>query len=447
MEVNDLTNNMQLSPMLSIPPTVISYLRRVEIKLTDSLLLPNTTYRIDLGNALVDNRESTPYQNFAYTFSTGSYFDSLSLHGYITDAATGKADTNALIMLYPDTDPDSAIVKSKPLYAVKTDAKGHFSIQSLPQKKFRIYAVKDVNKNYLYDYGEEKVGFLNQPVIPSMEADTFYQLNMFKEVKDSAVSASTNDSLPAEKSQRDRFAGDRGKTDRKAANSETDYRVNVDTNNKDIRSFDLTNPLKITCTRPIAELDTDKVYLSYDNEGIEVEAIKNVIADSAQLTIHTQWIGNKLYTLRLVKGWATDTSGNEFPPGRYSFKTKSEDDYATLKIHIPPEFRTDRYVLYVFFNTDSIYRKAVSDSIVTLHMLQPGAYGMHIIEDKNGNGQWDAGVLLAHKQPEKVISNATDITLKAGWENEVDFIPLHLYPAKKGPEDSEEQNPDIKKEE
>jgi len=44
-------------------------------------LLPNTTYRIALGDAVGDLNENNLYQNLELVWSTGSYIDSLSLNG------------------------------------------------------------------------------------------------------------------------------------------------------------------------------------------------------------------------------------------------------------------------------------------------------------------------------------------------------------------------------
>src|SRR5690606_12979220 len=100
MEVANLENNLHVSPYLPINPTVISYGKRIEIKLIDSLLQPNTTYKISLGNALVDNREQTPISNFEYIFSTGNYFDSLSIKGKIINERTGMPDSGMHVFLY-----------------------------------------------------------------------------------------------------------------------------------------------------------------------------------------------------------------------------------------------------------------------------------------------------------------------------------------------------------
>ena len=160
MVIKDLERNLQFSPLLPIAPSVMAYGKKVEIKIIDSLLEDNTTYKLTLGDALVDNREATPYKNFTYTFSTGAYFDSLKLHGRAFDAQTGLPDSSVTIMLYKATVSDSVILTKKPFYVQKTDASGNFSLSNLPNRSFKVFAVKDLNNNNLYDFGNEKIGFL-----------------------------------------------------------------------------------------------------------------------------------------------------------------------------------------------------------------------------------------------------------------------------------------------
>ncbi len=418
VDVRDLEKNLSLSPLLAIPPIIMSYGKRVEIKLQDTQLQDNTTYRIALGNALVDNHEGNPYKDFTYLFSTGSYFDSLQLQGNVIDAATGMPDTSALVILHPAAADDTAVMRKKPQYAVKASSSGHFSFSTLPGKPFRIYAIHDANNNYLYDLGEEKVGFINQTVTPSVAGDSLYRFYMFKEVRDTINTDTDTISVADGKSGKPALGTARGNGEK----SKAGYYVKVDTSNRDLRSFELTRPLDIDLFTEIKSLDTAKVYLSYENNGIEVEAVQKLRMDSSRVSISTQWQPDKIYTLRLVKGWAKDSSGTELAPGKYFFRTKREEDYGKLTIHINSRYYGDNFVLYLYKGADSIYKKAITDSTVSLTLLQPGEYNMRIIADDNKNGKWDTGDLLKKRQPEMVFPYTTVMIIRAGWENEVDFV-------------------------
>jgi hypothetical protein len=203
------------------------------------------------------------------------------------------------------------------------------------------------------------------------------------------------------------------------------YRVNVDTSNIGQRTFELNSILTIDLFTELRTLDTAKIYLSYENGGIEVESLYKSTVDSGKIKINSEWQSNKIYTLRLIKGWAKDTSGSELPPGKYFFHTKGDEDYGILKIHLGKQFSNDTFLLQIYKGADSIYLKPVTDSVITLTRLQPGEYGMRIIVDGNRNNKWDSGNLLKKVQPEKVIANEDVLNVKAGWENEFDFTPAN----------------------
>jgi len=432
MVVKDLEKNMQLSPILSVSPTVTANGRKVTIKLADSVLEENTTYRIGLGDALTDNRENTPYKNFVYVFSTGPYFDSLELHGRVFDAQTGKSDTAVLVALYATTENDTAVMRKKPRYITRVDASGNFSFKSLPKKDFRIYAVQDGNNNYIYDYGEEKIGFLDHNVTPSLEKDSNYVFYTFKEVRDTALNVNNLDSAAVDSLAKKAAELAEGRDAKrrnfsamkmsKLSKTNMGYQVQADTADLNKRSFDIRSDLTIQMTTEIVTLDSPKVYLSYDNNGIEVEAVQKLHVDSGKIKISTQWLYDKVYTLRLVKGWAKDSAGTELAPGKYKFRTKGEQDYGGLVLHLDPAYVNDSLLLHVYKGTDSlVYTNTITDSVVTLKLLDPGDYNARIIIDNNRNGKWDPGVLLKHQQPEKVFNYPGAIVLKAGWDNEIDF--------------------------
>lgn len=432
MEVKELEKNLQLSPLLPITPTILSYGKRVVISIQDTQLLDNTTYRIGLGNALVDNREANPYKDFVYLFSTGSYFDSLELHGRVFDAATGEPDTAALMTLYPSDENDTAVLRKKPMYASRTDASGNFSFKSLPRKQFKMYAIQDANNNYIYEYGEEKIGFLDNAVVPAIKTDSLYTFYLFKEVIDTTSALGKEQAVEDSSGSVDRsnrFSGDgTGKSSsegQKPPKNNFGYRVNVDTSNIGQRTFELNSILTIDLFTELRTLDTAKIYLSYENGGIEVESLYKPTVDSGKIKISSEWQSNKIYTLRLIKGWAKDTSGSELPPGKYFFHTKGDEDYGILKIHLGKQFSNDTFSLQIYKGADSIYLKPVTDSVITLKRLLPGSYGMRIIVDGNRNRKWDPGNLLKRIQPEKVIANENVLNVKAGWENEFDFTPAN----------------------
>ncbi|MGZ8517573.1 MAG: Ig-like domain-containing protein, partial [Chitinophagaceae bacterium] len=136
VDADNYQQEMIISPIPSNMPTVTRKLQTVTVKLRDTLE-PNTTYTINFGNAIKDVNEANIMRDFTYTFSTGSYFDSLEFRGNVLVAETGEVDTTLTVMLHR-TNIDSAVIKEKPRYIAKTDGRGDFQFKNLPPDTFYV---------------------------------------------------------------------------------------------------------------------------------------------------------------------------------------------------------------------------------------------------------------------------------------------------------------------
>lgn len=457
MEVHDVASNLQFSPLIAFNPSVVSFGKTIVIKITDSLLEENTTYKLSLGDALVDNRESTPYPNFVYTFSTGPYFDSLHLKGQVFDAETGNTAAGAILVLYPSQTPDSAISHTKPQYVQKADASGNFEFSALPNKTFKIFALYDENNNYQYDKGADKIDFFDHLVTPHDQDSTVLKFHIFKEeieeVKHSdtlekdSVAVVRNEASKEEPTGKPILGSETkpklgakpplGKKSDK--NVETDgYLVHVDTSDRNKATQDIRQPLFITKSHS-TQIDTSKIFLSYEDRGIEIEAIHELKLDSASLQLNTKWRENSLYVLRLVKGWAKDSSGVELPPGKYYFRTMSKDDYGSLTIQFDSTWIGDKYVLNLQTEDSLIASQIIQSASLHFSLLSPNNYSLKVFKDENGNGKWDAGNLLERRHAEKVFAYPQAVIVKKGWDNVIDFETEKKSKPKAGEEKDTEQ--------
>ena len=425
--LNDATKEIQMSPVLPFPLNAIVIGKKVRVEIPDSLLKDNTTYRLSFGNAIKDLHEANPFNGYDYMFSTGSYFDSLQLNGYVQDAATGKPAENAKILLYDAELSDSAVVRKKPEY-IFTAAGGNFIIKGLPAKKFRVYALVEENGNMVFDDDKEKIAFVDSFFSPTDSLVAPIELRVFKEIP--VVDSSLIEKEEEKKSTtsfRDRKKKD--DKDKKVFK----YSVNVDTSNAEKRTFDVNKPIKITFNIPIDTYDLSKISLSYDST--ETAAEIQVSRDTADnvLLINSDWLLDKVYTLRLQKDFLKDTSGLFAHPSKHIFRTQSEDDYGIIYVNVSQKFYGKKYLMMVTMEKDTVYKEPITDTTVTLKRMVPGSYALWIIIDENQNGKWDTGNLFAKKQPEVVIPHNTNIELKASWENVIDFTePLHEEEGEKG---------------
>ena len=96
--------------------------------------------------------------------STGSFIDSFSYKGKIVNAQTLKPEKDIFVMLYKEN-IDSIPLKEIPYYIAKTDLEGNFTFKNLAKSKYKFFALKDLNNNFLFDQIEEQIAFSDTVVI------------------------------------------------------------------------------------------------------------------------------------------------------------------------------------------------------------------------------------------------------------------------------------------
>src|SRR5690606_6246528 len=136
------------------------------IQLPDSLE-ENTTYTINFGKGLVDYNEGNPFINYNYVFATGNDLDSLSISGQVKNGYTKDFDLNKdkeMVALLIPTAKDSIFGKKKASYYTTVDSSGNFSFNNLREDTYRVYALKDVNNDKIFNGNDEWIGFLNNSI-------------------------------------------------------------------------------------------------------------------------------------------------------------------------------------------------------------------------------------------------------------------------------------------
>lgn len=421
INLNNPSKEIQISPLLPFPLTTTLSGKKLTIQIPDSLLNDSTTYRISFGSAVRDLNENNELKNLNYIFSTGDYFDSLMLFGKVMHAATGSPATDVDILLYYADLPDSAIVKRKPSYVTKVQSGGVFILPGLPEKKFRIYALKDANDNLVYDGDDEEIAFVDSVLLPVDTAGELLTLRLFKEIPPLDT---LKDEDSTDTASKDKFG--RG---RKARDSKDDeilrYTIAVDTTDTIKRTHDLNKPLKITFSNAIDTYDMARVQLSYRIDSTKEQDVDILVKRDTLpnvLFLESDWQPNQLYTIKVFKDFATDTTELKSGPSKYVFRTLSVDDYGIININLPEEHYGPGNILVVKTEKDTVYNEPVTDSSVRIERLLPASYNIFIIKDENRNGKWDTGDLFAKIQPEYVVPYAEPIELRAGWENVIDFV-------------------------
>lgn len=171
LEFNEFVNldkpgeKIIISPPQVLPPTIRTVNKRVLVTLNDSLQA-NTTYSIDFTSAIVDINERNSLNGFTYCFSTGDKIDSLQIAGLVLDAENLNPLPNLLVGIYDNLN-DTAFIKSKPLRIARTNEEGWFSIKNVKESKYHIFALNDLNRDFIYNDPNEQMAFCDSIILPS----------------------------------------------------------------------------------------------------------------------------------------------------------------------------------------------------------------------------------------------------------------------------------------
>lgn len=478
--LKDLVNQFIITPQTNQFPNIQVIGKKIKIEFKEELLA-NTTYKLFFGNSIVDIRENNPLSNFEYIFSTGNIIDNQILKGNVINSENSKPLPNILVGLYKVDAIDSIIFKEKPIYASITNANGEFSFNYLPKADFKLIAIKDENKNLMYDGSIEQIGFKSEKI--STIDTSIIQLRLFREIPTKQFLKKTITpeygkavliyNMPCSK---DIKINAKGLSDY-AFNATMDsislyyknvfdtLKIVVSDQNKHNDSISILIPsendftkikknkgLKYTIkpnfskTFPYFETLTFDLNAPFNFENInklnltmieakdsiktkmEFEILKNEERPNSY-HIKTKLKGESSYIITFNKELFKNDIGRTNDSISYLFNTTSEDDYGklNLKLTFP---KKGKYLILLLNENNEIVKKSQielslsssSTNNFTFNNLLPGSYFMKVVEDANKNNQFDTGNYFKKIQPEIIYFNHSPIKILSGWEIENEWI-------------------------
>lgn len=178
VQLKDQNEKFIISPPFKKKPKVRLKGKYIQVELPDTLK-PNTTYSLDFADAIVDNNESNPLGFYRYVFSTGGVIDTLELSGQVVNAESNEPMMNISVQLYSDLS-DSIPLRQLPDYVARTDSSGFFRVTNIRDTAYRVVALEDADRNYLYTPEAEMFAYLDTVVrpmvIPLVRRDTFTRI-------------------------------------------------------------------------------------------------------------------------------------------------------------------------------------------------------------------------------------------------------------------------------
>lgn len=464
-----------ISPPLNEKPDIKLVNKTVVIRFKEALK-SNTTYTINFGDAIKDLHEGNAFKNYIYSFSTGEILDTLAISGQLLSANDKKPIEDALVTLYyGDSEGlDSLPLTSTPHFITKANKEGHFVFNGLPDKKFQVFAIKDVNANSYFDLPNEQVAFLdtlvtapasNLSLYMFTEEDTTQMLLEKKLVAEGQlrfvfrqpaqnVTIETPEILP------DSF----NIVKVHSANFDTInwyftpnvkdslwVQMKYDTIINDSTRYSLifknkkgkTEMLKasdnlangcilpesmltLSFTEPIIDFQlTDSVlFIAGTDTLTEKPEFEQVDEFGFLYSLKNQLEADKEYSISIPDSTIFSIKGHANSAINLKFRQAKDEDFGNIFITVVPPEAVPQVVVQLLNAKGSV----VDTQIVTekkeleFWYLAPGKYKLKAILDTDANGKWSTGNYHRHFLPETIIEYKDELDLKAGWDIDLDNV-------------------------
>lgn len=462
-----LQEQLIISPPLEYRPIISPQggtSKRIKVKILDTLK-PNTTYTINFGQSIIDNNEGNPYPYLKYVFSTGEYVDSLQLSGKVVDALAREPEDFISVMLYQIDEEytDSTVFKEKPRYLTNTlDSLTDFTLENLMPGTYQMIALKDRNRNLMFDPLVDQIGFVKQPI--TVPTDSSFLLRMFDPVPAPAITR------VFQKSARQLGIGYQGKMDSMEVGVLDGSKISlariikpepIDTLQywfqpsreidslqveislgdfghqetvkiremeedsltiKELEGFDFRKSPRFQASIPIKKVDTTYFQL-IDQDSAVVPFSTRLNRFENILELDFQREESSRYALTMLPGAIQDIYGETNDTIKANFTTQEYNQYGNLNINVQSDHEMPLILQVLTEDLEVVAEEPVVPGEETSFLyLEPNDYLLRVIYDENSNGRYDPGDFLNKRQPEKVVYFPNLIQLSQNWDVTETFV-------------------------
>ncbi len=469
--LKDLTKQLIVSPPFKTEPLITPQgtpSKYINIKLLDTLK-ENTTYTFNFGNAVQDNNENNPLENFKYIFSTGNFIDSMSIEGAIQDITIKKPKKNYSVLLYKidSTFNDSIVYKSKPDYVTRTYDSIHYKFTNIAEGNYFLAAIDEATSDYKFNSKTDKIGFYKDTLTLPKDSLIPSPIVLFKEIQPYALKKGREitkgriqfpytgkqenmeikllSKVPDDFMFKTAFEEDKDtlnywyfseqKID--SLNFIISEKTSIDTATVFLRkkkidslsiSSNVSNTLHIKDTlflitnNPIRNFDTSKFSLINTSDTTNVPYTLKTITNNKLGVFFEQKTKTPYKFTALPKAIEDIFKVTSKDTLNYQFTTRDIEDYGSIIVTINKEVKHP--VIIELLKKDKVYKKQVlkTSGKVEFNYLIPELYTIRAIIDENDNGIWDTGKYLEKKLPERIVYYPDELPeLRANWISNLNF--------------------------
>ncbi len=162
VRTNNIKDQLIITPLIEFDYEYI--LKKNNIKLIfEESFQDSTTYTLNFRESIQDITEGNPTRDNKFTFSTGSFIDSMSISGYIKDLLTYDTLENIVVGLYRAEDTVT-IFNGSPYYFTEIEDDGSYFIENIKNGSYLLYAFLDANKNLKLETNTEAYAFAKDTI-------------------------------------------------------------------------------------------------------------------------------------------------------------------------------------------------------------------------------------------------------------------------------------------
>lgn len=408
IEFNEYIDRRSFKDALFISPKPMGELNydwsgtNVEIEFPKGLL-KNTTYSIVIGKGLKDIHNNNIKAPIQFAFSTGSSIDNGKLNGKVY---TLKSE-NLMIFAYKNRGSDDSLLnplKKFPDFFTQVNENNKFYFDHLPMGKFRIFALKDNNKNLLYDLGADEISVLNSD-IDLIDSTVKYEANfLFSDYITEDNFFFTGKYLSTLKPDTSGVIYSSVKNN--DLNVPVDSRFIFYFKNNRVSRYEIAESLLLTDT---LDKKNYRIHYNWASDSVLEVTPTELFKYSSVMMFNFDLRNTKLkYLYRIIFNVA-----DERKTGNISGKVKEFDE---IKLPVFVKLYNQNYTL-IYYS-----KMLETDSIFEFKQIPEGQYNLFSFVDENKNRNYDFGSPYPFKPSEKFIIFEPVLNLKGGWKIENVFI-------------------------
>lgn len=204
--------------------------------------------------------------------------------------------------------------------------------------------------------------------------------------------------------------------------------------------FDLNGRISMDFDRPIRKEGLQNIKLLEKVDTLYQPIEFKIVEDSLKIRkfyLDAPLVTEKEYMIQVDSAVIYDIYGRHNDKIEKKFKIRSPEYYGNIMLDVKGVHGN---VILQLFKSDGgksengkrkfdiVAEKVVKENgVVTFDYLHEGKYQFRAILDENGNGKWDTGLYLGHRQPEMILYLPVEISVKQNFDIEQEFDLQEAY--------------------